>query len=336
MTTMPIQTLFQESGNQTVDVSVIIPTHNRITMLEEALISVLSQNFDGIVEIIVVDDNSQDKTSEFIREKHPEVHLISLQQNVGAYAARNRALLEAKGKYIAFLDSDDLWEKNYLKTQVTALKGKTKCFCVSDLVVWNTTKNQKQIFVQKPNLEKYTSLIHHLLVASFIYTPSSVVIPRKAFDEVGLFDETIRVGEDAALYERCIVAGYYPINTGLAVAIKRTHSGEQLTGASNLAIRKKNRLTRVDKLYPLIEQHFDIVPIQHIYAEIHADFASQYFNNKYLVHWLISSLASTRNASLAYALSNMVNDIKALLHRKLVKLNEVINGINRQLIRKSP
>jgi len=321
---MPTQTLFQESGNQTVDVSVIIPTHNRITMLDEALISVLSQNFDGIVEIIVVDDNSQDKTSEFVRKEHPGIRLISLQQNVGAYAARNRALIEAKGKYIAFLDSDDIWEKNYLKTQVTALEGKTKCFCVSDLVVWNTANNQKQIFVQKPNLAKYTSLIHHLLVASFIYTPSSVVIPRKAFDEVGLFDETIRIGEDAALYERCIISGYQPIFTEVPLAIKRRHSSDQLTNAKNLENRKKHRLARVNKLYPLIEKQFSTVPLQRIYAEIHADFASQYISKNYFLHWFTSSIASAHHASFSYTLFNMMDDMKELIYKYLVRKSHKI------------
>ncbi|MBE9190692.1 glycosyltransferase family 2 protein [Gloeocapsopsis crepidinum LEGE 06123] len=316
---MLTQNLLQEYYNQAVDVSVIIPTHNRISMLEDALASVFLQDFDGTVEIIVIDDNSQDRTSEIISKKYPKVRLISLQQNVGAYAARNKALLEAKGKYIAFLDSDDLWEKNYLKTQVTALEGKTRCFCISDLVVWNTTKNQKQIFVQKPNLEKYTSLIHHFLVASFIYTPSSVVIPRKAFDEVGLFDETIRIGEDAALYERCIISGYQPIFTEIPLAIKRKHSSEQLTNAKNLENRKKHRFDRVNKLYPLIEKQFSIVPLQRIHAEIHADFASQYISKNYILHWLASSIASAHSASLKYTFFNMIDDMKELLHRQLIR-----------------
>lgn len=328
-------TSFQKLNIQSPDVSVIIPTHNRISMLEEALASVYSQDFEGIVEIIVVDDNSQDKTSEVISHKYPDVHLISLSQNIGAYGARNRALQEAKGKYIAFLDSDDLWEKKYLKTQLAALEGKERCLCISDLVIWYTAKNSKQILVQKPNLEKYTSLIHHLFVGSFINTPSSVVIPRKVFDEVGLFDETIRVGEDAALYERCIVAGYELIYTDLPLAIKREHSSEQLTSASNLEIRRRNRIIRINKLYPLIEKQCNIVPLQHIYAEIYAHSASQYLNQKYFFRWLGSSLSSARNSSLEYALSNMRNDIQALLHRKIVeKLNEVRSRMNRQLVKK--
>lgn len=313
------QTLLPRNSNQTIGVSVIIPTHNRIAMLEEAISSVFSQDFDGTFEIIVVDDNSQDKTSEVVSKNYPEVKLISLQQNIGAYAARNRALAKTKGKYIAFLDSDDLWDKNYLKSQISHLKNKEKCFCVSGLVVWNTADNQKQIYSQKPNLEKYTSLMHHLLVASFIYTPSSVVIPRQVFEEVGLFDETIRIGEDAALYERCIIAGYQPIFTSKPLAIKRKHSSDQLTNAKNLEKRKKQRLIRVNKLYPLIEKQFPIVSLQRIYAEIHADFASQYISQKYFIHWLNSSIASAMNDSVSYTFLNMLEDIKNLIHKQLME-----------------
>ncbi|MCA1991907.1 MAG: glycosyltransferase [Coleofasciculus sp. S288] len=332
---MSTATIFQGFNIPCPDVSVIIPTYNRLSMLEEALASVASQDFDGVVEIIVVDDNSQDGTSEIVSRKYPNVHLISLKQNVGAYAARNRALVQAKGKYIAFLDSDDLWETHYLRTQITALEGKERHFCISNIVIWDTAENQKQVWVQKPNLERYDSLIHHLLVKSFIYTPSSVVIPRQAFDELGLFDETIRVGEDAALYERCIVAGYQPIFTELPVAIKRKHGKDHLTNAKNLKIRKESRMVRVNKLYPLLEKRFDLVPLQSIYADMDADFASQYFNNGYFFHWLVLSLASARNASLQYALFNMIRDIKELLYKELVRRrNNGRREMNRQPIQK--
>jgi glycosyltransferase involved in cell wall biosynthesis len=295
------------------DVSVIIPTYNRLSMLEEALASVYSQDFDGVVEIIVVDDNSQDGTSEVVSRKYPEIRLISFKQNVGAYVARNRALLEAKGKYIAFLDSDDLWETNYLKTQIAALKCKERGFCVSALVIWDTVKDQKGIALQKPDLDRYSSPIHHLLVSNFIITPSSVVFPRQTFDEVGLFDEKFKVGGDAELYIRCLLSGYNLIFTEPPVAIKREHGKDQLTNTKNLKLKQKCRFMRIDKFYALSEGRFDILPIRRIYAETHANFASQYFKKNDFLHWLLSSIAVAYNASPRYALSNMISDIRSLL-----------------------
>ena len=299
---------------QSPDVSVIIPTYNRISMLEEALASVFSQDFDGIVEIIVVDDNSQDGTSEIISKKYPEIRLIRLKQNVGCCAARNRALVQAKGKYIACLDSDDLWETNYLKTQLAALKGNERCLSVSALVIWNTEKDHRQTYLQKPNLKRYTSLFQQLLVAgTFIYTPSSVVFPRQVFTEVGLFDEIYRLGGDRDLYIRCLLAKYSLIFTGLPTAILRVHDKGRMTDFKTFEMRIKTQFARADKFYPLVEKCTDIASIEQIYAEIYTNGASRYFRNKYWSKWLSLSIKSARHANFFYALSSMINDIRGLL-----------------------
>lgn len=307
--------LSQVSDALTPDVSVIICTYNRISILEEALASVVSQDFDGVIEIIVFDDDSQDGTSEIISQKYPHIYLINLKQNVGPCTARNQALSKAKGKYIAFLDSDDLWKTNYLRTQIAALEGQERCFCVSDLIVWNTVADSKKVRLQRPNLVKFTSLVHNVLAWGFIYTPSSVVFPQQVFDEVGLFDETYRMGGDTELYARCLIAGYQPIFTKLPVVTQRKHDSGQMTDVKNLRIRKKSRFYRVNKLYPLAKQCFNIVPARRIYAEINRELASRYFREKYLLNWIISSVDSAYYASPWYTLFNMMGDIKRYLVR---------------------
>ena len=295
------------------DVSVIIPTYNRFSMLEEALASVFAQEFDGVVETIVVDDNSQDGTSAAVSQKYPEVCLISFKENVGAYVTRNRALSEAKGKYIAFLDSDDLWEPTYLKTQIAALKGKERCFSVSGVIVWYTATNKKEIGNQKPRLNRYGSPFHHLLVGgSFICTPSSTVFPRQVFDDVGFFEET-RIAGDADLYLRCLLADYYPIFTDLPVAIWRHHGDQITTTMRNEEVRLNGRLSRAGRYYPLVKERVDIVPLQQIYAEIYKLFAGKYFRENYFLDWLLLYIKSASHASWQYALVNMLRDIKTLL-----------------------
>lgn len=298
------------------EVTVIIPTYNRCLMLQEALTSVTSQEFDGLVEIIVVDDNSQDGTSETVAQKYPFVRIISLKQNVGPSAARNRAILQARGNYIAFLDSDDLWETNHLKTQIEVLEGKYKCFSVSDLVIWDTAKEHKRLEIQRPNSEKYASPVHHFLVSGFIITLSSVVIPRQAFTEVGLFDENFMLGEDNELYLRCLLSDYRVVCTEQPTVIKRKHSRDQLADAKNLKLKEKYRFMRINKLYPLTRGYLDIPPIRCIYAETYTHFASQHFRNNDFLNWLTSSIAAANNSSPGYALLSMLRDIKArTLHR---------------------
>jgi glycosyltransferase involved in cell wall biosynthesis len=305
---------WQDINQKKPEVTVIIPTYNRCLMLQEALTSVTCQQFDGFVEIIVIDDNSQDSTSEIVRQKYPFVRLIHLTQNVGPSAARNQAILQSQGRYIAFLDSDDLWEPNHLKTQVLALKGKEKSLSVSsNLVIWNLTNDCKQTKTQRPNLKKYTSTIHHLFVAGFIITLSSVVIPREAFTEVGLFDENMRLGEDNELCLRCLLFGYNLICTEQPTVVKREHGQEQLTDKKNLQLKERYRFMRINKLYPLTKQCFDTVSIQQIYAETHAIFARQYLKNYNFLNWIRSSIAIAHNSSPKYAVINTICDIKHLL-----------------------
>jgi len=306
-----MNTSCQISKIQSPDVSVVIPTHNRLSMLEKALASVFAQEFDGTIEIIVIDDNSQDGTSEVVSQKYPDVCLITLKENVGAYVTRNRGVLEAKGKYIAFLDSDDIWETNYLKTQVAALEGKEQCFSVSAITIWYKNESRKFIFFQKPNLERYTSSIHELLVRfSFIRTLSSVIFPRSVFDEIGLFDETFRVGADRELYLRCLIAGYCPIFTEQPLAVWQKHE-DQLTqvDASKIELRKDTRIAYLERYFDTLNQQFYIPPIRRLYAEIYSSSARDYYSNRLFRRWIISSIHLAKYSSIKYALLNMMRDV---------------------------
>lgn len=300
------------------DVSIVIPSYNRILMLEEALQSVFDQEFNGKIEIIVVDDNSSDKTSEIIAHKYPEINLISLKQNGGAAAARNRGLSVAKGRYIAFLDSDDLWEKNYLQTQISALEGKDKCFSISNLVVWNTVKNEKHIQVLQPNLQKYTSPLHHMMVGNFIHIPSCVIFPRQVLKEVGLFDERIKHAEDADFYARCLIADYTPIFTNQPLAIQRKHDRGQSTDIKNQEERIKNRLLIIQKNYPLIEKKGCLSVTQNrLYGDLYKKYAQLYLKQKNIGQWLRCSKKLADYTSWGCALSNIKNDIQENIKNKL-------------------
>ena len=105
-------------------VSVIIPIYNSEDFISMTLESILSQTYESI-EIILIDDCSTDNSEEIIKSyvnKHQNIHYHQLEKNSGAAIARNRGIEIAKGKYIAFLDSDDLWVKNKLEKQVSLMK----------------------------------------------------------------------------------------------------------------------------------------------------------------------------------------------------------------------
>ena len=113
-------------------VSVIMPSYNTAPFIAESIRSVLAQTYtDG--ELIIVDDASTDNTDEVVQnvilERSDRIHYIKNDQNRGAAYSRNRALREAKGKWIAFLDSDDLWVPDKLEKQIAFMEGNGYAFC---------------------------------------------------------------------------------------------------------------------------------------------------------------------------------------------------------------
>ena len=304
----------------TFDVSVVIPTHNRIAMLEEALESVFSQTYKGTVEIIVIDDNSQDSTLQIVREKYPDICLIALSQNGGPSAARNKGIAAAEGRYIAFLDSDDLWLPRYLETQIAALERNNsslqKEFCISDIYVWEMNKDIRHKRSQRPYPE-FSSALHHLLSAgSFIHTPSATVFPSCVFNDIGLFNEKLRLGEDTDFYIRLLLNGYQPIYTQVALSVRRKHS-EQAICLKNLNSRIKNRFDMAEKYYPMLEDGHISVPIQKIYAEICSDFASYCYRQKSYLQWFSLSVRSARYVSWMNVLIRMNEDISSSIKAAL-------------------
>ncbi len=296
------------------DVSVVIPTYNRVAMLKEALASLYAQDYGGLIEIIVVDDNSQDGTPTIIQEGYSDVNLIALSKNIGPAAARNRGISIAKGRFVAFLDSDDLWQPNYLQSQISLLQrpenATTENFGVSDIFIWNMLSDRKYRKSQKPKT-KYSSTLHHLLSGgSFISTPSAVVFPRHLLEEIGYFDESLRLGEDTDLYTRAVLAGYSPLFTELASVVRRKHGNEQAMTIENIESRVQNRLRAAKKYYPSAKRRLDNITLQRIYAEIYTNFASHYYRDDCYLDWIRLSLSSARHSSLQEMTHNIVSDIR--------------------------
>ena len=295
------------------DISIVIPTHNRISMLREAIASLYAQNYEGAVEVIVVDDNSQDGTSEAIHQNYPDINLMTLPKNVGPSAARNKGISIVKGKFVAFLDSDDLWEPNYLQSQISLFQGcngNGRHFGVSDIVIWDTFSGKRYRKSQKPKT-KYSSALHHLLSGgSFVSTPSAVVLPRQLLDEVGYFDESLRLGEDTDFYTRAVLAGYNPLFTESASVVRRKHGNEQAMTVENIGRRVQNRLKAAKKYYPLTKQQLGDITLPRIYTEIYTNFASNYYREHHYLSWIRLSLISARHSSLQAMMRNIVSDVR--------------------------
>ena len=185
-------------------VSVIIPTFNRKDFVVEAIESVLNQSVEPY-EIIVVDDGSQDGTGELLKQKFPHIVYI-YQENNGVSAARNRGIKEAKGDYIALLDSDDMWKRDKLKKHIEFIKKHPEYRVSQTDEVW--IRNGKFVNPMKKH-KKYGGFIFDKCLPLCIVSPSAVIIEKTVFEDYGYFDETMPACEDYDMWLR--VSAFEPI-----------------------------------------------------------------------------------------------------------------------------
>jgi glycosyltransferase involved in cell wall biosynthesis len=208
-------------------ISVIIPAYNRLPMLKEAVDSVLAQDFEDF-ELIVVDDGSTDGTYEAMKEYGGRVKVLQNPQNKGVSAARNKGILHAKGKYLAFLDSDDLWVKGKLTIQATFLDDNPQYpLCYTD-EIW--IRKGKRVNPMMKHA-KYSGWILEKCLPLCTISPSSAMMRKTLFKRVGLFDEALPVCEDYDFWLRVSVR--FPIFfINKKLIIKRGGHPDQLSQRS--------------------------------------------------------------------------------------------------------
>ena len=168
-------------------VTIITPCYNSADFIKATINSVLEQTYTNW-ELIIVDDKSKDNSCEVIEEytkQHSKISLIKLAQNGGVSNARNVGLQEAKGKYIAFLDSDDIWMKEKLAKQVSFMEERSlpMTFCA-----YNRIDEAGEIISRKievPKSVNYHQLLsHNVIIFSTSLTLKSAIADTK-FKKLG-------------------------------------------------------------------------------------------------------------------------------------------------------
>ncbi len=184
-------------------VTVIIPTYNRAGVLYYALHSVLNQTLQDF-EIYVIDDAGTDSTCQLIEHfEDPRIHYIRFETNQKAAAARNAGMERAKGKYIAFLDSDDEWLPTKLERQVAcleALPDEWGCCYTGAYVnkVGGLTRNR----LYQPT--KSGALVKDLLMGNFVIWTPTFMFRRQCLDEIGFMDRQLIRSQDVDFYIRML------------------------------------------------------------------------------------------------------------------------------------
>lgn len=185
-------------------VSVVIPTYNRAHLIRRAVASALAQTH-GELEILVVDDGSQDETAAIVAAiGDPRVHFIQRERNGGASACRNTGIARATGDFVAFLDSDDEWLPTLVEHQLAVLANRGPAYGIvyGGRIEVDGPGKETSSAVGK-DLPGGLAAIEDLFIAARI-TPSNLIVRRSVFERVGVLDDDLASGEFYGLLIRAL------------------------------------------------------------------------------------------------------------------------------------
>jgi glycosyltransferase involved in cell wall biosynthesis len=207
-------------------VSVVIPTYNRAATVPRAIESVLAQTVTDL-EVIVVDDGSSDDTGKVLREMFGDLIRYYSQVNQGASVARNKGVEEARGEWIAFLDSDDLWEKEKLEWQLKALEqfGPECGGCYTDVRFFNHSETRTMFqlveheFRHEGKMGAKPDVLERLVRpggSGMVVCLSSLVARADLVRKTGGFDLTLLYSQDSEfMFRLAMLTGLCYVNLPL-------------------------------------------------------------------------------------------------------------------------
>jgi glycosyltransferase involved in cell wall biosynthesis len=199
-------------------VSVVIPAYNGGALLRAAVDSVLLQDYQP-VEVVVIDDGSTEPIEPALADVTDRIRIIR-QPNAGTAAARNRGIQESRGEFVAFLDQDDLWDREKLAVQMPLFDQLEIALAHAGARFIDTAGNVTSVVTADPNLDT------HALLEACTLAVQTAVVRRAALDAVGGFDESLSAADDWDLWIR--IVDRFPIAAAPAtLATIRVHGGNQ-------------------------------------------------------------------------------------------------------------
>lgn len=221
-------------------VSVIIPTYCYAQYVPDAVESALAQTYSNL-EVIVVDDGSTDATQEALRPYHGRIKYI-FQHNQGAAAARNTGIQHARGEWIAFLDADDVWHREKVRMQMQSATGMQDVGLLGSPVSYYL-----------PSVLTADPEVRILHVRDFLlstpFAASSVVVRRTCFNEVGLFDTSLRNAEDRDMWLR-LAARFTAVQISCPCLMYRCHSDQKSRHAKRMNLAYRAILSKFFREHP--------------------------------------------------------------------------------------
>lgn len=183
-------------------VSVIMPAYNSEKYIEESIISVLNQSYKNL-ELLVTDDCSSDGTQRLVEDlakRDRRIRYFRLTENNGAAVARNNSLKHAKGRYIAFLDADDVWLENKLELQLAFMKENDSAFSFTGYSTYYGDGRFEDKVIDSKTLDKIA--LNDLLKKACTVGCSTVILDKTKLPKIEMAN--IRTGQDYALWLRLL------------------------------------------------------------------------------------------------------------------------------------
>ena len=223
-------------------VSVIVPVFNRQDYVVETIESIVNQTYKNI-ELIIINDGSTDDSEKVIRDfqtRYPDVINLINQKNQGQVKARNNGLKEARGEFIAFLDSDDVWLADKIEKQVSLFKDEIG-------LVYSGVQYidaQGAVIGEERCDHSIRGSVYEALLVKNRMTGGTVIVKSEALKKVGLFDEALKAAENWDLWLR--ITKLYKVDfVDEALLQYRKHDGN-MSGNNTLML---------DATYNLLEKH---------------------------------------------------------------------------------
>lgn len=208
-------------------VSVVIPTYNRANIIDKAIDSVLDQTYENL-EVVVVDDGSTDNTEEVVTAyDDPRVRYIPLEENQGANVARNTGIKEAKGEFIAFQDSDNIWDEEKIEKQVKAYMNSPEDHKVVFTIVCGNLRKGGKIYVPEKWATPRNGDIHNTIRKGSCVSTQGIFTKKSCLEKVGYFDEEFPRLQDWELAFR--LSKHYKFKLVDEVMVEAYHDESSIT-----------------------------------------------------------------------------------------------------------
>ena len=223
-------------------VSIIMPNYNSEKYVEETINSVLSQTYQNW-ELLFVDDCSTDKSLELVRAFNDErIKIFQNETNSGAAASRNYALREAKGKWIAFLDSDDLWMPEKLSKQLEFMAENNYDFTCTHYSAENDDSGSSVVFAPKKDIYTYKEILKHCYIGCL-----TVMYNADKLGKIEMPAEAVK-REDFACWLRILRSGTNVVCLHENLATYKIHTNSVSTNKVKMAKYQWNVYRKIEKI----------------------------------------------------------------------------------------